>query len=363
MRTPLCDALGLEFPIIGFSHCRDVVAAVSRNGGLGVLGAGGLDADELHQELTQLDAESHGRPYGVDLVIPAKTLGDDPELLAAQIPQEHRAFVDGLYERFAIPRPPDPRSAKEAWRVRGRRRASEQVDVALAHRPALVACALGPPPSFVVDAAHERGVLVAGLVGAPEHVPYQLAAGTDVLIAQGTEAGGHTGEITTLVLVPQVVDAAAGTPVAAAGGIGDGRQLAAVLALGAQAGWIGSLWLTTVESDLHPAVKDKLLAATSRDTVRSRCRTGKPVRQLRTPWVDAWEEPGAPAPLPTPLQQMLVRPQLEMIARYGVSEPAGSAVGQIVGILREWTSARTVFSEVVQGALDAIDQVKGLIAP
>jgi NAD(P)H-dependent flavin oxidoreductase YrpB (nitropropane dioxygenase family) len=360
VRTALCTALGIEFPIIGFSHCRDVVAAVSRSGGLGVLGAGGLNADELDRELTRLDEESLGRPYGVDLVIPGKTLGDDPEQLAAKIPEAHRLFVDGLYDRFAIPRPPAPTSPDEAWRIRGRRRASEQVGVALSHRPAMVASALGPPPDFVVEAAHEGGVLVAGLVGAPEHVSHQLAAGTDIIVAQGTEAGGHTGEITSLVLVPQVVDAADGHAVAAAGGIGDGRQLAAMLALGAQAGWVGSLWLPTAESDLHPVIKEKLLRANSRDTVRSRCRTGKPVRQLRTAWVEAWEEPGAPEPLPTPLQQMLVRPQLEMISRYGVAQPAGSAVGQVVGTLRRQTSTRTAFDELVEDALGAMEQLSDL---
>lgn len=359
MQTELCRTLGMEFPIIGFSHCRDVVGAVSRSGGLGVLGAGGLDADELDRELSRLDEESHGCPYGVDLVIPAKTLGDDPDVLMAQIPEGHRRFVDNLYDRFGIPRPPaeSPESDK---RIRGRRRASEQVEVTLTHRVALIAAALGPPPAFLVDAAHERGVLVAGLVGAPEHVPRQLAAGTDVLVAQGTEAGGHTGDVTTLVLVPQVVDAAEGHAVAAAGGIGDGRQLTAVLALGAQAGWLGSLWLTTAESDLHPTVKEKLLAASSLDTVRSRCRTGKPVRQLRTPWVDAWAEPGAPDPLPTPLQQLLVRPQLEMISRNGIREPAGSAVGQVVGALRAQMSTRVVFADIVDGVVAAMQRIDDL---
>jgi NAD(P)H-dependent flavin oxidoreductase YrpB (nitropropane dioxygenase family) len=342
VNTTICRDLDMTHPIFGFSHCRDVVAAVSGCGGLGIFGAGGLHPDELDEQLRALDRDARGRSYGVDLVIPAKTLGEDSQRLEAMIPPEHRDFLESLYDRFGVPqRPPG------AQRIRGQARAAAQMEVIMAHKQvSVIATALGPPPADIVRAAHARSIRIAGLVGAPEHARHHLEADTDILVAQGTEAGGHTGQISTLVLVPQVVDAARGRPVVAAGGIGDGRQLAAALALGAQAGWLGSIWLTTHESDLHPVVKSKLLRASSRDTVVSRCFTGKPVRQLATPWTNAWEDDRAPTPLPTPLQQMLVRPFLESVAEYGVEEPAGTPVGQVVGMMLRPLSVAAVIERL-----------------
>src|SRR5213079_3521519 len=149
-------------------------------------------------------------------------------------------------------------------------------------------------------------VRVAALAGKPQHAERSLARGVDLIVAQGTEAGGHTGEISTMVLVPEVVDAVSPTPVLAAGGIGNGRQIAASLALGAQGVWCGSVWLTTEEAETHPIVKEKFLAASSSDTVRSRASTGKPARQLRTAWTEAWDSPDNPDPLPMPLHGMLI---------------------------------------------------------
>ena len=359
MHTAICDLLDIEYPIFAFSHCRDVVVEISRAGGFGVLGAAAIDPDDLEAELRWIDERLKGRPYGIDLVLPVKYEGDDEAEMRALIPPEHIAFVDELMRRFGIP----PRSSHDITSpIRGHVRARAQWEVALRHPVRLLASALGPAPRDIQHDAHERGIVVAGLVGAVSHAVKHVEAGTDIVIAQGTEAGGHAGEISTLVLVPQVVDAIAPTPVLAAGGIADGRQIAAALALGAQGVWTGSLWLTTRESDTHPLVKDKLIQADSRDTVRSRCRTGKPVRQLRTPWVDAWEQTDAPRPLPAPLQQMLVRDATISMIEHGVRDPMGTPVGQVVGMMRAERPVAAVLYDLIEQYIATLQRMQPLFA-
>jgi NAD(P)H-dependent flavin oxidoreductase YrpB (nitropropane dioxygenase family) len=359
MPANFCGLVGAEYPIAAFSHCRDVVAAVTRSGGFGVLGAAGYSPDQLDQELTWLDSHCGSRSYGVDLVFPVSYEGDDAAALTAMIPPEHIEFVRGLERRFSIP----PRTSLDAGStVRGHVRSREQWEIARRHNVGLLASALGPAPADVQAEAHEAGILTSGLVGAPEHVGRHIQAGTDIIVAQGSEAGGHAGEITTMVLVPQIVDAVSPRPVLAAGGIGDGRQIAAALALGAAGVWTGSIWLTTAESDVHPVLKQRLLAAHSRDTVRSKCRTGKPVRQLRTPWVAAWDEPGAPAPLPAPLQQMLVRDATISAIEHGVAAALGTPVGQIVGMMTAERSVTCVMDALVAQLADATSRVCAVAA-
>jgi NAD(P)H-dependent flavin oxidoreductase YrpB (nitropropane dioxygenase family) len=359
MRTALCDLLGIEYPIVAFSHCRDVVAAVSRCGGFGVLGGAAYNPADLDRELTALDTQCQGRPYGIDLVFPVKYRGDDEAELRAMIPPGHVDFVHELERRFGIP----PRaSTDDGSTVRGHVRAREQWDVACAHRVRLLASALGPAPGDVLQAAHAAGIVTAGLVGAVRHATAHIAAGTDLIIAQGTEGGGHSGEVSTLVLVPQVVDAVAPHPVLAAGGIGDGRQIAAALALGAAGVWTGSIWLTTTESNTHPILKEKLVAATSSDTIRSKCRTGKMVRQLHTAWVDAWEAPSAPAPLPAPLQQMLVRDATLSAIEHDVADAVGTPVGQVVGMMDRQRSVRAVIDELISEYAGAVGRIAAELA-
>jgi NAD(P)H-dependent flavin oxidoreductase YrpB (nitropropane dioxygenase family) len=349
VKNRLCDRLGIDFPIFAFTHCRDVAAAVSQAGGLGVLGTTRQSPEQLEIDLRWLDDHCGGRPYGVDLLFPAKTEGEDEEALRARIPEPHRRFVAELNQRFRIGEPKD----RERYSTSGdnliptHRRAMEKWEVARAHQPALVASALGPVPSEVERDSHGYGALVVGMVGAPGQATAHVAAGADAIVAQGTEAGGHGGRITTMVLVPQVVDEVPGTPVLAAGGIADGRQIAAAMALGAQGVWIGSLWLTTVESDVEEAVKHKLIRARSRDAIQSRCLTGKPIRMLQTPWVDAWESAGAPPPLPAPLQGLLVRDTMTAIFDHEVEEVMGTAVGQAVGMIDKITSVREQMYELV----------------
>lgn len=364
METTLAKRLAIDFPIFAFSHCRDVVAAVTNRGGVGVLGTTRQSVEELEYDLKWLDEHVKGRPYAVDLLFPASSAGEDEAVLADQLPAEHREFVEALMQRFAIlpPKEPDRYSHNGDNLIPTHARARAKLDVIRQHDIRLVASALGPLPPDLADEFHERGALIVGLVGAPGQASRHVTAGADIIVATGTEAGGHSGEISTMVLVPQVVDEAAPVPVLAAGGIGDGRQIAAAMALGAQGVWTGSIWLTTVESDLDMEVKQKLLAASSRDTVRSRCLTGKPVRQLRTPWVDAWAGLDAPQPLPAPLQGMLVRDCMTGIFDHHVEEVMGTAVGQVVGMMHSIRSVRDVMDELIEGFLAGTESLRSLTA-
>src|SRR6201993_2462763 len=311
MRTRVAEMLGVEFPICAFSHCRDVVAAVCNAGGFGILGAVAHSPERLETELTWIEEQTGGKPYGVDLLLPHKYVGVesggiDTRQARELLPEEHRAFVDDLLSRYGISVPTDEDRLPPGELNISPRGYEPLLDVAFAHRIRLIASALGPPPADLVRRAHDSDVLVASLAGTTQHAQRHAAASVDLIVAQGTEAGGHTGEISTMVLVPEVVDAVAPIPVLAAGGIARGRQLAAALALGAEGVWCGSVWLTTEEAETDPVVKQKFLAASSRDTVRSRSLTGKPARMLRTAWTDEWDREDAPPTLAMPLQGALV---------------------------------------------------------
>lgn len=364
--------LGVEFPICAFSHCRDVVAAVTNAGGFGVLGAVAHSPARLHSELTWISEQTGGKPFGVDLLLPPKYVGADEGGIDAKqaralLPEEHRAFVDDILARYGITAP-----AQEARASAGGLNISPKgygplLDVAFDHDIKLIASALGPPPPDLVERAHDRDVLVAALAGTTRHAQRHAAAGVDLIVAQGTEAGGHTGEVATMVLVPEVVDAVSPVPVLAAGGIARGRQIAAALALGAEGVWCGSVWLTTEEAETPPVVKDKFLAATSSDTVRSRSMTGKPARMLRTAWTDEWERPEKPDPLGMPLQTALVtEPQVRINS--AAAHPGAKArelatyfVGQVVGSLDRVRPTRTVVLDMVEEFIDTTGRLEGLI--
>lgn len=372
MRNDLCKRLGIEFPIFAFSHCRDVVAAVSRAGGLGVLGAVSYSPEELETELNWIDEHVGDKPYGVDTVIPAEYVGKaDGDLkkndLEKLIPEAHKSFIDDLLRKYGVPELPpgiEPTESLLGWSVSSGR---AHIEVALRHPIRLIANALGPPPADVIELAHKKGLLVAALCGTVPQAVKQKAAGVDIIVASGYEAGGHTGEIASMVLVPQVVDAVAPTPVLAAGGIGSGRQMAAAMVLGAQGVWTGSLWLTTRESDCVPALVEKMLAATSSDTVRSKCISGKPARQLKTAYTEAWGASDSPGTLPMPLQFMATASATQRINRYAQTNKPGSAdllgtpVGQVVGQMREVRSVKQVVQEMVTEYIDAVESVTQLL--
>jgi len=344
--------LGISFPIFGFSHCRDVVIAISKAGGLGVLGTNRLAPEQLEVELAQIEAGIGSRPYSVDLLFPASYVGDEPEELAKLIPEANRQFVVDLMTRLGVPlRPSGARDVHLSDEVNNgvitHRKARQRIEVALGHSPRLFVSALGPAPPDLINRIHERGALVAGMAGSPKHAQRHALAGEDVVIAIGAEAGGHTSSISTMVLVPQVVDAVAPIPVLAGGGIATGRQLAAALALGAQGAWMGSAWLTSPESDEPPVIKEMLMAARSEDAVVSRCRTGKPVRQLNTAFVQAWEEPGAPPALQMPLQGMLVSDALAAMISNDRRDLLGEPAGQVIGLINESRSVKDIIFSIM----------------
>jgi NAD(P)H-dependent flavin oxidoreductase YrpB (nitropropane dioxygenase family) len=372
MRTPVCEQLDIEFPIFAFSHCRDVVAAVTNAGGFGVLGALAFEPDRLEIELNWIDEHVGGKAYGVDFAMPAKYVGKgggeeaDPEYLASLVPDEHRAFVKKVLDEAGVPPLPEdagPRVRKAAG-LNVDAEGPGQMEVTLSHPLVrMVVNALGPPPKYVLDQAHDAGLLVGALVGAKQHAERQVALGVDILVAQGTEAGGHCGEVSTMVLVPEVVDAVGpDVPVLAAGGIADGRQMAAAMALGAQGVWTGSIWLLTQEADLSPETTENLLAASSRDFVRTRVMTGKPARQLRTKWQEAWEREDAPDPLPMPLQGLLFGEAAQRWGRVHSRDFAGSPAGQVLGSVDRVRPAKDVVREMVEQWIDTTERLNSLMA-
>ena len=373
MNSSLCRRLGIRFPLFAFSHCRDVIAEVSRAGGFGVLGIVGHTPESVKIELDWLDARVGDAPYGVDLLVPgkldAKEGGLSPAEIEARIPPEHRRHVERILRDHGI----DTAGLWDAGidanygdnlRESGARAVLEE---ALRHeRVRLVVNALGVPPPFMMAMARERGVMVGALTGAREHAIKHAQAGVDLLVAAGGEAGGHCGDVATMVLVPEVIEAVKpwpGTFVLGAGGIVTGRQMAACMAMGADGVWCGSVWLTTREAETNPVVKQKMLQADSRQTVRSRSRTGKYTRQLRSPWTDAWQGPGAPDPLPMPLQGLVSEPALARIDKLSqAGDPGAQAlatywVGQGVGLMNQPLGARQVVQDFMEDFASACERL------
>ena len=377
MKSALCARLGIEFPLFAFSHCRDVVAAVTNAGGMGVLGAVGHTPETLEIELAWIDDKVKGKPYGVDLLIPNKMEGKEGDVSAAElearVPPEHRAYVEDLLRRNGI-------ATDGLWdgtftnaqgeNMRGDG-AERLLDVAFAHPIGMIVNALGVPPESMFARARRKGIPVGALTGAREHAVRHVQAGVEVLIVAGTEAGGHCGEVSTMVLVPEVIEAVDRFPgvfVLAAGGIATGRQMAACMAMGAHGAWTGSVWLTTAEAETTGVVKRKMLAASSRDTVRSRSRTGKYTRQLRSPWTDAWGVEGAPDPLPMPLQGLVAKRALARVDKLaegghpGAQALATYYVGQAVGLMNAETSAREVVYDFMRDYAEAVERLAGTVA-
>jgi NAD(P)H-dependent flavin oxidoreductase YrpB (nitropropane dioxygenase family) len=370
MHTELCDRLGIEFPIFAFTHCRDVVVAVSQAGGFGVLGAVGFTAEQLEVELKWIDEHIGDKPYGVDIVIPGKYEGMgemDPEKLEAQlrelIPPQHREFCGKLLADHGVPEIPSDEPKRQELLGWTEATAAPQVECALRHEKVrLIANALGTPPKDVIDQIHGADRLVAALCGRPAQAVKHKEAGVDIIIVQGGEGGGHTGDIGSMVLWPEVIDAVAPTPVLAAGGIGRGRQIAAALGMGAQGVWTGSIWLTVEEAEATPAQMESYLSATSADTVRSRSWTGKPCRMLRNDWTEAWEKPDSPDTLGMPLQGMLVSDAMSRVHRYAgpAQKVAFNPVGQIVGSMNEKLPVRDVIYSLVSEYVDSVERLQSL---
>ena len=370
MPTHVTEMFGIEFPIFAFTHCRDVVVAVSKAGGLGVLGAAIHTDERLEIDLKWIDEQLGDIPYGVDLMMPANYVGAEKggverESLQDLIPEQHRKFLDDLLAKTGVPElPSGTPSAKGRGLRYSQKEAKGIIDIALEHTAKFLVSALGTPPAYVVEAAHKKGVLVGALAGKKSHAVRHKEAAVDIIIAQSYEAGGHTGDLGGMVLIPEIVDAVAPTPVLGAGGIGNGRQMAAAMALGAQGVWCGTVWLTTTESELDRMAKEKLLAADSSGTIRTKSMTGKHARFLRSKWTDAWERKDSPEPLKTPLQSILAYNYLRRIDR-GMKAPEVTSesgayqlytypTGQGVGEQNTIRSARDVVRDMATGYIEAI---------
>jgi NAD(P)H-dependent flavin oxidoreductase YrpB (nitropropane dioxygenase family) len=371
MKTDLCDRFGIEYPIFVFTPSEKVAAAVSKAGGLGVLGCVRFnDADDLETVLQWMDQNTDGKPYGVDIVMPAKIPTEGTSVdINKLIPQSHRDFVDKTLADLGVPPLPEDEAKSEGVLGWLHSVARSHVDVALKHPIKLIANALGSPPKDVIDQAHAAGVPVAALAGSAKHARRHVDNGVDIVVAQGHEAGGHTGEIGSMVLWPEVCDElrAVGTPVLAAGGIGTGRQMAAALALGAQGVWMGSAFLTSAEYDLGvrtaagtSVIQQALLAADSSDTVRRRIYTGKPARLLKSRWTEAWDADDAPEPLPMPLQNILVSEAHQRMSESTDPTTVAMPVGQIVGRMNEIRPVADIIAELVDGFDDASRRLDGI---
>jgi NAD(P)H-dependent flavin oxidoreductase YrpB (nitropropane dioxygenase family) len=348
-----------------------VVVEVTKAGGFGVLGAALFSPEQLEAELRWIDQHVEGRPYGVDVLFTttydkeAEATTEDPAKL---VPKEHRDFMNNFLEKEGVPALPDgERERIHHEIVEGRGRMTPDgsrrlLAVALAHpQVKMVVSALGSPPPDVMADLRARNLVIGAVCGKVEHAARHIKAGVDVIVAQGTEAAGHTGEISTMVLVPEVVQACAGrVSVLAAGGIAHGSQIAAALAMGADGVWCGSVWLGTRESELDPSEKEVLFAARAEDAVRRKCRTGKPVRMIKSPLSEIWEQPGAPKYLPTPLQGIVYIEGHARVVRAKRKDLCTPTVGQVVGMIKEETSVRDVMYRMQMEYLESIDRLNKL---
>ncbi len=355
LSNELCRRLGIRFPIFGLAHRIEVAAAISRAGGLGVYAAARDGPQELEEKLRQLRRLCPDHPVGVDLLLPTSLPEHNTrEAVAAAVPQEHRRFIRGLSEEYHVP--PATHGNFFSQYVRSQSLFEEQVDAVTASDVEVFAAGVGTP-HHVLRRAQAAGQQTIALVGNVRHAEKAMEAGADILVAQGYDAGGHTGPIGTFTLVPQIVAAAKGRPVIAAGGIGTGAQVAAAFALGAQGAWLGTLWLGTREHELPIELAAKLIAARSEDTVITRAHSGKPCRVLRTAFSDAWERPGAPEPLPMPYQQALTGELLAAVEEHGIAPLMYEAAGQSVNWLRQIEPVADVMARLVsetRGALQSM---------
>lgn len=370
MQTEFCKQLGVDVPIFAFSHCRDVVVEVSKAGGIGVLGAVGFSVSQLKEELDWIDEHIGDHIYGVDTAIPQKYEGQgemDPdklvEMLKAAIPDQHRQFANKLLADHGVPEWPE--DDDEVTLSFSEAQAQLLVDEALT-RPKcrMIVNALGTPPASIVEQVHESGRLIGALAGRLKHGVNHKKAGLDFIVCQGSEGGGHAGEVTSLILWPQMVEAVAPLPVLAAGGIGSGQQIMAAMSMGVAGVWLGSMWLNSSEAAAEPAQRESYMNATSEDTVRSTSFTGKTARMLKNEWTEAWERADTPDPLPMPLQGYLSFDAQRRTHRYAgngdCQKVAFNPVGQVVGQINEIESCRDIMNRLMSEYSDAYEHIAAI---
>jgi NAD(P)H-dependent flavin oxidoreductase YrpB (nitropropane dioxygenase family) len=367
MKTKICEMLGIEVPIFAFSHCRDVVIEVSKAGGFGVLGVTYQTPEDLEGELKWIDDHIGGKPYGIDVLLPGKYENlEGKRVTPDDLPKEQAEFMRRVLDEAGIP----PLPAADRLEMLQKRldhinmtpqQIVALVNVALKHPIKALVSGLGAPWPELRDDLHSRGILIGALAGKAEHARRHKAAGVDFVVAQGMEAGGHTGTITSMLLWPDVVDAVAPMPVLAAGGIGRGRQMAAAMAMGAQGVWCGSIWLGTRESEVVPDVKEKFYAAGFEDTVQTRMRSGKPARLLKSKLSEAWARPDAPPFAPMPFQTMVMAEPHMRVERGKLKEWKYYPVGMVVGQMKEENTVRQVIHDMLNEFLESTEQLGALV--
>ncbi len=358
LRTRFSEMLGIEFPIIAFTHCKDVAVAVINSGGFAVLGEAMHTPDDIAADIQWIRERVDGKPFGVDLVLPASVpAAASLDELLAKIPEEHNSFAKHIKEKYDVPDPKEA-IALHQWGGLNQELGRAQLDVLLDERVPLIASGLGSP-AFILDAAHERDMLVFGLVGKARQAKRQLEAGVDGIIAQGYDAAGHTGAVGTFSIVPEIAAMAGDTPVIAAGGVTTGRHLAAALCLGASGVWTGTLWLASRESDIDMIIKERLVESTTEDTSYSTSISGMTMRVLKCPWTDEWEKPEAPPVLPTPYQMLLSSDYIQASNDHRRPDLMTEAAGQGVGFITAVKPARQILFDIVEEALTSLEGVVG----
>ena len=369
MNSKMCEMFGIEVPIFAFSHCRDVVVEVSKAGGMGVLGMARMHPDRVESELAWIDEHIEGKPYGIDVLMPSRfdDVGDQKLDLDGLLPPEHIEFVRTMLDEAGIPPlPEDEEEELKREMLKGinftPRESLAMVETAMKHPIKAIVNALGSPPRELLERAHAKGIKVGALAGKPRHAIRHKEIGCDFVVAVGTEAGGHTGDISSMVLWPSIVDAVAPLPVLGAGGVGRGRQLAAALVLGCEGVWTGSLWLKTIQSEVIPEIKQKMFESEASDAVLTATVTGKPCRTLRNAFSSAWDAPGAPATLPAPSQNYLWWQEgRTRVERVRAKEFLTYPVGQVLGDMNEEASVRDVVYELLNEMLEAKDRLDDLL--
>ena len=366
LHTPLCDFLGIEYPVVLAGMAAGgkgqvtaptpikLVAAVSNAGGLGVMGDSFQNLNELDAGIKELRSLVGDRPFGVDFLLPAtraEVTTSNKEEVNAQIERDypdHVALVEALLKEHGLE--PGGLSESEPMTTDLLNR---KIEVLLDNKVPVFAAALGDP-AFMTKRAHDQGMKVIGMGGAVRHAERHVAANVDIVTAQGTEAGGHTGNISTYVLVPQIVDAVAPRPVLAAGGVGSGRHLAAALALGAQGVWVGTAFLTSEETNIPTAHQQAILDGRSEQFTLSKFSSGKQQRGYRNVVKEAWENSGLPH-LEMPLQGIVQEPFTQAARAAGRWDLVGSPSGQISGMLDKRRPAKDILLDMVGEARETIE--------
>lgn len=359
LNTKFTDMLGIEYPILAFTHCKDVVAAVVNAGGFACLGEAMHTPEQIAADIKWIRDKVGDKPFGIDLVLPSSAPpAGTVDKLHEGIPEDYWAFARGIKEKYDIP---DPKGKQDLhqWGGLNQEIARAQMEVILDERAPVFCSGLGSP-AFFIEAAHERDMKIFGLIGKKRQAQREIEQGVDVIIAQGYDAAGHTGPIGTFSIVAEVAAIAGDVPVIAAGGISTGRHLAAALCLGASGVWTGSMWLCSRESDTTMAMKEVLLEADSNSTVYSSSISGFPMRVTKCAWTEEWAKPDAPKPLGSPYQMLLSSEYIQASNDWQRKDLMTEAAGQGIGFVTSMKPARQMVTDMVEEALVTFEELTGV---